>query len=92
MVVMRFESSDRMARASGMMQFKVADFKSSNIRVNGTFKADWIELPVEVPGRASCIKAECHCRGVQNQRCVFLGDYQDRKVASLGFFPMSFHG
>ena len=30
------------------MQFKVGDFKSSNIRMlTGTLKADWIQLPVE---------------------------------------------
>ena len=36
------------ARANRMMQFKVGDFKSSNIRMlTGTLKADWIQLPVE---------------------------------------------
>ena len=36
------------ARANRMMQFKVGDFKDSNIRMlTGTLKADWIQLPVE---------------------------------------------
>ena len=34
------------ARANRIMQFKVGDFKYRNIRT-GTFKADWIQLPVE---------------------------------------------
>ena len=36
------------ARANRIMQFKVADFQDSNIRMlTGTLKADWIQLPVE---------------------------------------------
>ena len=36
------------ARANRIMQFKVGDFKDSNIRMlTGTLKADWIQLPVE---------------------------------------------
>ena len=36
------------ARANRMMQFKVGDYKDSNIRMlTGTLKADWIQLPVE---------------------------------------------
>ena len=36
------------ARANKIMQFKVGDFKDSNIRMlTGTLKADWIQLPVE---------------------------------------------
>ena len=36
------------ARANRMMQFKVDNFKLSNIRMlAGTLKADWIQLPVE---------------------------------------------
>ena len=36
------------ARANRRMQFKVGDYKDSNIRMlTGTFKADWIQLPVE---------------------------------------------
>ena len=36
------------ARANRSMQFKVGDFKDSNIRMlTGTLKADWIQLPVE---------------------------------------------
>ena len=36
------------ARANRRMQFKVGDYKDSNIRMpTGTLKADWIQLPVE---------------------------------------------
>ena len=36
------------ARANRRMQFKVGDYKDSNIRMlTGTIKADWIQLPVE---------------------------------------------
>ena len=36
------------ARANRMMQFKVGDYKDSNIRMlTGTLKADWIQLPVK---------------------------------------------
>jgi len=36
------------AQANRRMQFKVGDFKSSEIRMlTGTLKADWIQLPVE---------------------------------------------
>ena len=36
------------ARANRRMQFKVGDYKDSNIRmITGTIKADWIQLPVE---------------------------------------------
>ena len=62
------------ARANRMMQFKVGDYKDSNIRVlTGTLKADWIQLPVERFSRASYVEAGCHCRGVQDQRCLSLG-------------------
>ena len=35
-------------------------------------------------GRASYAEAGCHCRGVQDQRCLSLGYFQGREVASLG--------
>ena len=36
------------ANANRRMQFKVGDYKDSNIRMlTGTIKADWIQLPVE---------------------------------------------
>ena len=36
------------ARANRRMQFKVGDYKDSNIRMlTGTLKADWIQLPVK---------------------------------------------
>ena len=36
------------ARANRIMQFKVGDYKDSNIRMlTGALKADWIQLPVE---------------------------------------------
>ena len=36
------------ARANRRMQFKVGDYKDSNIRMlTGALKADWIQLPVE---------------------------------------------
>jgi len=36
------------ARANRRMQFKVGDYKDSNIRMlTGTLKVDWIQLPVE---------------------------------------------
>ena len=36
------------ANANRRMQFKVGNYKDSNIRMlTGTIKADWIQLPVE---------------------------------------------
>ena len=46
------------AQANRRMLFKVGDYKRSEVRMlTGTLKADWIQLPVEVPGRASYIEA-----------------------------------
>ena len=65
------------ARANRRMQFKVGDYKDSNIRMlTGTIKADWIQLPVEkVFSRTSYIEARCHYRGVQDQGCLSLGHH-----------------
>ena len=76
------------AQANRRMLFKVGDYERSEVRMlTGTLKADWIQLPVEVPGRASYIEAGCHCRRVQDQRRLCLSYLQSREATSLCLSP-----
>jgi len=71
-------------RANRMMQFKVGDFKYSNIRMlTGTLKADWMQLPVERYLAALPTLKQGVIAGMFKIKGA-LGYYQGREIASLG--------
>ena len=64
------------ANANRRMQFKMGDYKDSNIRMlTGTIKADWTQLPVERYLAALPFEARSHFRGIQDQGCRPLGHH-----------------
>ena len=59
----------------------MGDFKSSEIRMlTGTFKADWIQLPVE---RYLAVFPTWKQGVIAGVFKITLGDYQGREVTSL---------
>ena len=81
------------ANANRRMQFKVGDYKDSNIRMlTGTIKADWIQLPVErylatLPTLRQGVIAGC-----SGTKEPHLGPSLGlRSCSSRSFFPMTCH-
>ena len=81
------------ANANRRMQFKVGDYKDSNIRMlTGTIKADWIQLPVERYLTALPTLKQGVIAGCSRTRVPLLGpSLGPRSYSSRCSFPMTCH-